>query len=206
MSQLVLIRHGQSEWNAKNLFTGWRDPDLTDLGRREARNAGKKLKQFNVHFDIAFTSVLKRAQNTCILILEALGQSTLEIVYHQNLNERDYGLLSGLNKAVACEKWGKERVQEWRRSYDIPPPEGESLKDTANRVLSFFESTIRLHIKKQKNVLIVAHGNSLRSLVMFLEKMTPEEILETEIGTGEPILYDISCEGSVMHKNILSKG
>jgi 2,3-bisphosphoglycerate-dependent phosphoglycerate mutase len=169
MGCLVLVRHGQSEWNAKNLFTGWRDPDLTEKGVEEAVQAGNTLKQAGYNFDIAFTSDLQRAQKTCALILTALELSALEVVQNQALNERDYGDLAGLNKDDARKKWGDEQVHIWRRSYDIPPPGGESLKDTADRVLPYYETSIKSRLLAGETVLVAAHGNSLRALVMMLE-------------------------------------
>jgi len=192
----VLVRHGQSEWNAKNLFTGWRDPDLTEKGIEEAAQAGKTLKQAGYNFDVAFTSDLQRAKKTCALILDALGLGGLNVIRDQSLNERDYGDLAGLNKDDAREKWGDEQVHIWRRSYDIPPPGGESLKDTADRVLPYYQASIKPRLLDGETVLIAAHGNSLRALVMMLENLSQEEILAKEIGTGEPIIYDISSTGA----------
>ena len=196
MGCLVLVRHGQSEWNAKNLFTGWRDPDLTEKGVEEATQAGKTLKQAGYNFDVAFTSDLQRAQKTCALILDALELGGLDVIRDQALNERDYGDLAGLNKDDAREKWGDEQVHIWRRSYDIPPPGGESLKDTADRVLPYYQASIKPRLLDGETVLIAAHGNSLRALVMMLENLSQEEILAKEIGTGEPIIYDISSTGA----------
>ena len=196
MGCLVLVRHGQSEWNAKNLFTGWRDPDLTEKGVEEAAQAGKTLKQAGYNFDVAFTSDLQRAQKTCALILDALELGGLDVIRDQALNERDYGDLAGLNKDDAREKWGDEQVHIWRRSYDIPPPGGESLKDTADRVLPYYQASIKPRLLDGENVLVAAHGNSLRALVMMLENLSQEEILAKEIGTGEPIIYDISSTGA----------
>ena len=196
MGCLVLVRHGQSEWNAKNLFTGWSDPDLTEKGVEEATQAGKTLKQAGYNFDVAFTSDLQRAQKTCTLILDALGLGGLNVIRDQSLNERDYGDLAGLNKDDAREKWGDEQVHIWRRSYDIPPPGGESLKDTADRVLPYYQASIKPRLLDGETVLIAAHGNSLRALVMMLENLSQEEILAKEIGTGEPIIYDISSTGA----------
>ena len=202
MGCLVLVRHGQSEWNAKNLFTGWRDPDLTEKGVEEAVQAGNTLKQAGYHFDIAFTSDLQRAQKTCALILDALGASDLDVIRDQALNERDYGDLAGLNKDDAREKWGEEQVHIWRRSYDIPPPGGESLKDTADRVLPYYDASIKPRLLTGETVLVAAHGNSLRALVMMLEGLSQEEILAREIGTGEPIIYDISDTGVAALKTL----
>lgn len=200
MGCLVLVRHGQSEWNEKNLFTGWRDPDLTDKGVKEAVQAGNTLKQAGYNFDIAFTSDLQRAQKTCSLILAALELSAIEVIQNQALNERDYGELAGLNKDDARKKWGDEQVHIWRRSYDIPPPGGESLKDTADRVLPYYEANIKPRLLTGETVLVAAHGNSLRALVMMLEGLSEEEILAREIGTGEPIIYDISDTGTAKLK------
>ena len=185
---LVLVRHGQSEWNEKNLFTGWKDPGLTQKGIEEAKKAGHQLNKLGLNFDIMHTSGLIRAQLTGQIIFDILGQDNLEIIENQALNERDYGKLTGLNKDEAREKFGVDQVQIWRRSYDTPPPGGESLKDTYNRVIPYFESEI-LPLMKDKNVLISAHGNSLRALVKYLDKISEEDIIKLEIATGEPIFY-----------------
>ena len=206
MSQLILVRHGQSEWNQQNLFTGWRDPDLTAQGVTEARNAGRALKAEGITFDIAFTSELIRAQKTCALLLEEQGQTDLQIIRDLALNERDYGDLSGLNKDNAREKWGEEQVHIWRRSYDIPPPGGESLKDTAERVLPYFNGTIMARINASESVLVAAHGNSLRALVMVLDDLSEVEITQVNIATGEPYIYDMSAQGAVVGKRILPIG
>ena len=205
MAQLVLIRHGQSTWNAENLFTGWRDPDLTEKGEAEARHAGAMLKAKGIKFDHAFTSALKRAQATCQLLLATQGQTGLETMADAALNERDYGALSGLNKDEAREKWGAEQVQIWRRSYDDPPPQGESLKDTAARVLPFFADHIRPQLAQGKNILVAAHGNSLRALVMELDGLDAQSILDVEISTGEPIIYQLNDAGEITGKEILPK-
>jgi 2,3-bisphosphoglycerate-dependent phosphoglycerate mutase len=197
---LVLVRHGESEWNKLNLFTGWRDPDLTEIGVEEARRAGKLLREAGLHFDIAFTSVLKRAQRTLTLILDELGQPGLETIKDQALNERDYGDLSGLNKDDARKRWGEEQVHIWRRSYDIPPPGGESLKDTAARTLPYYETAIWPEVRAGKNVIIAAHGNSLRSLVMKLDNLSREEVLQLNLATGAPILYRLNENGTVAEK------
>ena len=189
-SILVLVRHGQSEWNQKNLFTGWKDPKLTHQGINEAVEAGKSLKAEDMNFDIMFTSDLYRAQETGRLILKEMDQTDIPFVKHQSLNERNYGDLAGLNKDDARERWGEEQVHIWRRSFDIPPPGGESLKNTAERVLPYFESEIMPKIDEGLNVLIAAHGNSLRALVMQLENIDPEEIVKLEIATGDPLIYD----------------
>lgn len=204
MSQLVLVRHGQSEWNEKNLFTGWRDPDLTAKGIEEARAAGRALKAAQAKFDIGYTSNLQRAQKTCALLLEELQRSDLPVTRHEALNERDYGDLSGLNKDDAREKWGEEQVHIWRRSFDIPPPGGESLKDTAERVLPYFDAEIMPQIKAGQNILIAAHGNSLRALVMQLDGLTREEVIDVNIGTGEPYCYQLDANGVVISKKILA--
>jgi len=204
MSRLVLVRHGQSEWNEENLFTGWRDPDLTAQGVDEARRAGEALKAQGMTFDLGFTSLLQRAQKTCALLLEHQGQTDLPVTRHEELNERDYGDLSGLNKDDAREKWGEEQVHIWRRSFDIPPPGGESLKDTADRVLPFFNNEIMPLIKQEKDILIAAHGNSLRALVMQLDGLGAEEIIGVNIGTGEPYCYEMNTDGTVADKRIIT--
>ena len=191
-SKLVLVRHGQSEWNAKNLFTGWKDPKLTDLGIQEAIRAGELLETRNLNFDLLFTSDLFRAQETGRLILEQINQKDIEIIQDQSLNERNYGDLAGLNKDEAREKWGEEQVHIWRRSFDVPPPGGESLKNTAERVLPYFEREIMPKVKKSLNILVAAHGNSLRALVMHLENISSEEIVKLEIATGDPLIYEYS--------------
>jgi len=195
-SNLVLVRHGQSEWNKKNLFTGWKDPELTELGIEEAIQAGNQLQQSNIKFDVMFTSDLFRAQETGRLILEQMNQTDIATIKDQSLNERNYGELAGLNKDDARKKWGEEQVHIWRRSFDVPPPGGESLKNTAERVLPYFESKILPEVIKGKNILIAAHGNSLRALVMKLEDISPDEIVKLEIATGDPLTYEIS-EGKI---------
>jgi 2,3-bisphosphoglycerate-dependent phosphoglycerate mutase len=194
---LVLVRHGQSDWNLKNLFTGWKDPDLTEQGVAEARDAGRKLKAQGLEFDIAFTSVLKRAQHTLDLMLAEIGQTGLPTRKNLALNERDYGDLSGLNKDDARKKWGEEQVLIWRRSYDVPPPGGESLKDTVARALPYFVQEILPHVLRGERTLISAHGNSLRALIMVLERLTPEQILKRELGTGVPIVYRLNADSTV---------
>jgi 2,3-bisphosphoglycerate-dependent phosphoglycerate mutase len=201
---LVLVRHGQSEWNLKNLFTGWRDVGLTDLGREEAKNAGARLKALGLTFDIAFTSALKRAQASCDLILGELGQTGLDTVRDQALNERDYGDLSGLNKDDARAKWGEEQVHVWRRSYDIAPPGGESLKDTGARVWPYYIHVLQPHVLRGETVLVVAHGNSLRALIMALDGLTGDQIVKTELATGVPIVYRLNADSSVRSKEILA--
>jgi 2,3-bisphosphoglycerate-dependent phosphoglycerate mutase len=194
---LVLVRHGQSEWNLKNLFTGWKDVDLTETGVNEARAAGKKLKARNLTFDRAFTSDLKRAQNTLSLILEEMGQSNIPVTRNLALNERDYGDLVGMNKDDARKKWGEEQVLQWRRSYDIPPPGGESLKDTVARALPYYVQEILPAVLRGERTIVAAHGNSLRALVMVLERLTPEGILKRELATGVPIVYRLNADATV---------
>ena len=196
---LILIRHGQSEWNALNQFTGWKDPDLTAKGIEEAHNAGMIINNLKINFDLVFTSALIRAQNTAEIILKEINQS-LSTIKNQALNERNYGDLAGLNKDDARKRWGDEQVHIWRRSYDVPPPGGESLKDTGERVLPFFMKEILPHVCKGKNVLVAAHGNSLRSLIKFLDNISDEDIVKLEILTGAPIHYVINEDGSVKSK------
>ena len=196
---LILIRHGQSEWNALNQFTGWKDPDLTAKGIEEAHNAGRIINNLKINFDLVFTSALIRAQNTAEIILKEINQP-LSTIKNQALNERNYGDLAGLNKDDARKRWGDEQVHIWRRSYDIPPPGGESLKDTGERVLPYFMKEIHPHVCKGKNVLIAAHGNSLRSLIKFLDNISDEDIVKLEIPTGAPIHYVIGEDGSVKSK------
>jgi len=193
---LVLVRHGQSEWNLKNLFTGWKDVDLTEQGVAEARAAGRKLKAQGLKFDVAYTSALKRANRTLDLILAEMGQ-TVPIVRDQALNERDYGDLVGMNKDDARAKWGEEQVLIWRRSYDVPPPGGESLKDTVARALPYFVQDILPRVLRGERTLISAHGNSLRALIMVLERLTPEKILKRELATGVPIIYRLNADSTV---------
>ncbi|HEY7457156.1 MAG TPA: 2,3-bisphosphoglycerate-dependent phosphoglycerate mutase [Xanthobacteraceae bacterium] len=197
---LVLVRHGQSEWNLKNLFTGWRDVDLTEAGVAEARAAGKRLKAEKIKFDIAFTSSLRRAQRTLDLILEEMGQSGIPILRDQALNERDYGDLVGLNKDDARKKWGEDQVHKWRRSYDIAPPGGESLKDTVARALPYFVQEILPRVLRGERTLVSAHGNSLRALVMVLERLSPDAIVKRELATGVPILYRLQADSTVAEK------
>ena len=194
---LVLVRHGQSEWNLKNLFTGWKDPDLTELGVKEAIAAGRKLKDEGLTFDVAFTSVLTRAQRTLDLALKEMGQSGIPVTKNLALNERDYGDLSGLNKDDARAKWGEEQVLVWRRSYDVPPPGGESLKDTLARTLPYYVQEILPGVLRGERTLVAAHGNSLRALIMVLEKLTPEQILKRELGTGAPVVYRLNADATV---------
>jgi 2,3-bisphosphoglycerate-dependent phosphoglycerate mutase len=197
---LVLVRHGQSEWNLKNLFTGWKDPDLTELGVKEAVAAGQKLKAQGLTFDVAFTSALKRAQRTLDLALKELGQTNIPITRDQALNERDYGDLSGLNKDDARKKWGEDQVLIWRRSYDVPPPGGESLKDTLARTLPYYVQEILPGVLRGQRTLVAAHGNSLRALIMVLEKLTPEQILKRELATGAPVIYRLNADSTVESK------
>ncbi len=197
---LVLVRHGESEWNLKNLFTGWKDPDLTEKGIAEAKDAGRKLKAQGFTFDIAFTSVLVRAQHTLDLTLAELGQTSLPVRKDLALNERDYGDLSGLNKDDARKKWGEEQVHIWRRSYDVAPPGGESLKDTLARALPYYVQEILPCVLRGERTLVVAHGNSLRALIMVLEKLSREGILKREIATGVPVIYRLNADSTVASK------
>ena len=194
---LVLVRHGQSEWNALNLFTGWKDPGLTDQGRQEANQAGQLIQSLNLDFDVMFTSALVRAQLTGDIILNIIKQTHIPTIKNQALNERNYGDLAGLNKDDARAKWGAEQVQIWRRSYDTPPPGGESLKDTGERVMPYFNQEILPLIKKGQNILISAHGNSLRSMIKFLDNISDTEIVELEIPTGAPIHFTFNEHGDV---------
>jgi 2,3-bisphosphoglycerate-dependent phosphoglycerate mutase len=194
---LVLCRHGQSEWNLKNLFTGWKDPDLTAQGVEEAKAAGRRLKAKGIGFDVAFTSALTRAQKTCGLILNELGQAQVPTHRQAALNERDYGELNGLNKDDARKKWGEEQVHIWRRSYDIPPPGGESLKDTAARVLPYYVHDILPVVLSGKRTLVAAHGNSLRALIMAMEGLSGAEILARELATGVPIVYRLNADSTI---------
>lgn len=192
MATLIIFRHGQSLWNLENKFTGWIDIELSPKGIEEAKAAGEKLKGFV--FDYAYASALKRAQDTLTIAMQVAGHKPLTPIYDQALNERMYGDLQGLNKAETAKKYGDAQVKIWRRSYDVPPPNGESLKDTAARVLPYFEKEIIPKLKAGKNIVIAAHGNSLRALIMYLEKMTPEQILEFEIGTGVPRIYELDSD------------
>ena len=196
MARLVLLRHGESQWNLENRFTGWVDVPLSPRGIQEAKQAGDKLRAFT--FDRAFTSVLARANETLRLALEQIGQSDIPVEKDQALNERMYGELQGLNKAETAKKYGDEQVKLWRRSYDIRPPGGESLKDTAERVLPYYERAIKPCVLKGETILIAAHGNSLRALVMELEQLTREQVLELNIPTGAPLLYEFDNNGKVM--------
>jgi 2,3-bisphosphoglycerate-dependent phosphoglycerate mutase len=201
---LVLVRHGESEWNRLNRFTGWKDVGLTEEGMAEAHRAGAMLKETGQRFDCAFTSTLKRAHNTLDIILEELGQGRLPTVKAAALNERDYGELVGINKDEARKRWGAEQVHLWQRSYDIAPPGGESLKDTAARVVPFFEKWIVPELQKGKSVILVAHGNSLRSLVMELDRLEPDEVMQVEIGTASPLVYRLNADGTVAEKRDLA--
>jgi 2,3-bisphosphoglycerate-dependent phosphoglycerate mutase len=200
---LVLVRHGQSDWNLKNLFTGWKDPDLTPKGVEEAKHAGQSLKGRGLTFDRTFTSNLSRAQRTLKIILGELGLETLPAAQDEALNERDYGELSGLNKDDARAKWGEEQVHIWRRSYDVPPPGGESLKDTVARVLPYYCQTILPAVLNGEKVIVAAHGNSLRALVMVLDKLTPQTIPSMELETGVPLVYRLKADSTVESKEVL---
>jgi 2,3-bisphosphoglycerate-dependent phosphoglycerate mutase len=200
---LVLVRHGQSDWNLKNLFTGWKDPGLSEQGIAEARAAGEKLREAGYSFDVGFTSDLKRAQDTLDIMLDKLGQKNLPVIKDKALNERDYGELTGLNKDDARKRWGEEQVHIWRRSFDIAPPGGESLKDTAARVLPYFKKEILPRVRTGERVLVSAHGNSLRALIMALENLSGEEIVRRELETGVPIVYHLKADGSVKSKETL---
>ena len=201
MALLVLIRHGESQWNLENRFTGWVDVGLTDKGREEARRAGEKIR--HIRFDKAYTSVLQRAKDTLDIVLKIIGQEGIPIAYDQALNERHYGDLQGLNKAETAEKFGKEQVHLWRRSYDVAPPGGESLKDTAARTLPYFRAHILPDLRAGKNVLVSAHGNSLRSIVMELDRLTKGQVMELNLATGVPIVYDFAPDLSLTSKQIL---
>ena len=200
---LILVRHGQSEWNAKNLFTGWKDPGLTDKGVSEAENAGKLILEQKIEFDVMYTSMLSRAQKTGDIILGILNHKEIPIIKNEALNERHYGSLAGLNKDDARKKWGDEQVHIWRRSFDMPPPDGESLKDTADRVLPYFETEIMPKVISGSSILIAAHGNSLRALIMKLDSISPEDIVKLEIPTGAPIQYEFTPDGIVDKKTNL---
>ncbi|GAA3056241.1 2,3-bisphosphoglycerate-dependent phosphoglycerate mutase [Rhizobium viscosum] len=200
---LVLVRHGQSDWNLKNLFTGWKDPDLTELGIQEATTGGQALADYGIKFDIAFTSALVRAQHTLKLVLDKVGQPDLQTIRDQALNERDYGDLSGLNKDDARAKWGEEQVHVWRRSYDVPPPGGESLRDTGARVWPYYLTEILPRVLRGEKVLVAAHGNSLRSLVMVLDRLTREQVLSLNLATGVPMVYKLKADSTVASKEVL---
>ncbi len=202
---LVIVRHGQSEWNLKNQFTGWKNPDLTPRGIEEARRVGRELKKLDLHFNIAFTSLLLRARHTLALIFEELGQSNISSISDRALNERHYGDLSGLNKEEASRQWGAEQVRLWRRSYDVAPPGGESLKDTAARVLPFYCQQILPHALRGERVLVVAHGNSLRTLAMVLDHLTPETVTSLELATGVVIVYRLNADSTVASRRELKE-
>jgi 2,3-bisphosphoglycerate-dependent phosphoglycerate mutase len=201
---LVLLRHGESQWNLENRFTGWVDVPLTEKGRAEAHRAGQRLRDTGIRFDRAFTSTLQRAQETLRIALEELGASDLPTEKDAALNERHYGDLQGLDKAETAKKYGDDQVHIWRRSYDVPPPGGESLKDTAARTLPYFEKHIVPALDRGENVLVAAHGNSLRSIVMDLEKLTREQVLELNLATGVPIVYEIGAGRKIERKEILA--
>jgi 2,3-bisphosphoglycerate-dependent phosphoglycerate mutase len=201
---LAMVRHGQSEWNLKNLFTGWKDPDLTDEGVKEARIAGRLLSERRLNFDRAYTSVLARAEHTLELILQEIGEPHLETIRSSALNERDYGDLTGLNKQEAAKRFGKEQVHQWRRSFNIAPPGGESLKDTLARALPYYLNHILPDILSGRRVLLVAHGNSLRALIMAIEGLTPEQIVKYELGTGVPIIYRLKRNSRVESREVLT--
>jgi 2,3-bisphosphoglycerate-dependent phosphoglycerate mutase len=201
---LVLVRHGQSDWNLKNLFTGWKNPDLSEAGVVEAQEAGRRLKARGLSFDLCFTSALLRAQHTLDLALAELGQTGLPITRDEALNERDYGDLSGLNKDEARQRWGEEQVHIWRRSYDVPPPGGESLKDTVARALPYYCQHILPAVLDGKRVLVAAHGNSLRALVMVLDRLTPKTIPSMELATGVPLVYKLNADSTVASKQVLT--
>jgi 2,3-bisphosphoglycerate-dependent phosphoglycerate mutase len=201
---LVLVRHGESEWNNKNLFTGWRDVGLTENGIKEAREAGRRIKARGLRFDVAFTSALVRAQRSLELMLEEIGQQNIPVFKDQALNERDYGDLVGLNKDDARAKWGAEQVQIWRRSYDVAPPGGESLKDTAARVLPYYIKEMLPRLLRGDNMLVAAHGNSLRALVMVLERLSPEKIVARELATGLPLVYRLNADSTVAEREELA--
>lgn len=203
MATLALLRHGQSQWNLENRFTGWIDVPLTEKGKAEARQAGIKMKIAGLHFDLTFTSVLQRASRTLDLALEEMDQLGLQIERDQALNERHYGDLQGFNKTDTARKFGEEQVKIWRRSYDIAPPGGESLENTAQRTLPYLKKTILPQVLAGHHVLVAAHGNSLRSIIMHLDTLNPNEVVNLEIGTGVPMIYDIDNQGTVVSKTIL---
>ncbi|AMB96080.1 2,3-diphosphoglycerate-dependent phosphoglycerate mutase [Aerococcus urinae] len=224
--KLVFIRHGESELNLANVFTGWLDPKLSENGRKEAAKAGQDLKETGIEFDCVHTSVLTRAIQTCNIVLEEMDRLYLPVEKNWRLNERHYGGLQGLNKAETAEKYGDEQVHIWRRSYDVRPPQasgeqafdhrydhldtrhmlaGECLKDTLDRTLPYWEDHIAPELKDGKNVLVVAHGNSLRSLTKHIENISDDDIMGVEIATGEPIVYDIDENLNVVNKTVLHK-
>jgi 2,3-bisphosphoglycerate-dependent phosphoglycerate mutase len=201
MARMVLLRHGESQWNLENRFTGWVDIPLSPKGEEEARTAGVKLA--HLRFDCAFVSVLKRAIDTLTIVLETIKQTEIPIEKDQALNERMYGELQGLNKAETAAKFGEQQVKLWRRSFDVRPPGGESLKDTAERVLPYYETQIKPKILAGKTILIAAHGNSLRALVMHLDGLSQQEVLELNIPTGVPLLYEFDDAGKVVSRGYL---
>lgn len=203
MALLVLLRHGESQWNLENRFTGWVDVELTEKGRAEARHAGELLRE--IHFDCAYTSCLRRAADTLEIVLQVIGQVGLPIERDEALNERHYGDLQGLNKAETAKKFGDEQVHIWRRSYDVPPPNGESLKDTAARTLPYFDRRIIPDLKAGKNVLVAAHGNSLRSIIMQLDQLTREQVLELNLATGVPVIYEFDAVMRIVSKRVLNR-
>ena len=200
---LILVRHGQSEWNAKNLFTGWENPGLTETGKTEAKNAGDLINNLDIDFDCLFTSALIRAQLTGTIILKTINQESIKIVENKALNERFYGDLQGMNKDECRQKWGEELVQAWRRSFELGPPGGETLKETGERVLPYYLSEIHPMLMQDMNVIVAAHGNSLRSLIKYLDKVSDEDIVKLEIPTGAPIHYRFNEDGKVMYKKSL---
>jgi 2,3-bisphosphoglycerate-dependent phosphoglycerate mutase len=200
---LVLVRHGQSEWNLKNLFTGWHDADLSEQGIAEAKTAGQRIKAKSLTFDLCFTSALIRAQRTLDLMLAEVGQTGLPITRDQALNERDYGDLVGLNKDDARKKWGEDQVHLWRRSYAVAPPGGESLRDTGARVWPYYINRIQPHVLRGERVLVAAHGNSLRALIMALDGLTPDQVVELELATGLPIVYRLNADSTIASKDVL---
>ena len=198
---MVLLRHGESQWNLENRFTGWVDVPLSPKGEQEAREAGKKLQNFR--FDCAFTSTLSRAKETLRIVLEVINQTNIPVEEDSALNERMYGELQGLNKVEVAQRYGEEQVKLWRRSYDVRPPGGESLKDTADRVIPYYQRRILPKLLAGETVLVVAHGNSLRALVMYLDQLSKEEVLELNIPTGAPLLYEFDKEGKVVDRRYL---
>ena len=196
MKHVVLIRHGESQWNLENRFTGWVDVPLSPKGEQEAREAGEKVRAFR--FDHAFTSVLTRAIRTLEIVLDVIGQPGLPVEQDQALNERMYGELQGLNKTETVEKYGEAQVKVWRRSYDVRPPGGESLQDTAERVLPYYRERVWPRLAKGETLLVVAHGNSLRALVMHLDRLSREDVLELNIPTGAPLLYELDDQGQAI--------
>tara|TARA_B100000459_G_scaffold36825_1_gene17875 strand:+ start:393 stop:1016 length:624 start_codon:yes stop_codon:yes gene_type:complete len=200
---LILVRHGQSEWNAKNLFTGWENPGLTETGITEAKNAGDLINNLDIGFDCLFTSALIRAQLTGTIILKTINQEGVKIIENKALNERFYGDLQGMNKDECKKKWGEELVQTWRRSYELGPPGGETLKETGDRVLPYYLNEIHPMLMQDMNILVAAHGNSLRSLIKYLDKVSDEDIVKLEIPTGAPIHYRFNEDGKVMYKKSL---